>query len=129
MRTLVELSVDLTLMVLDHNGDHQPSSVMTFHYYVAADAAFMADLQQNSEQLMGRIYSDHRRVLAEREPDDPNYIAVVGVAPQVITDYSGQPWLRGNRPVWEDSNLVAPGPENYNKVSPEFFGALLTSNL
>lgn len=129
MRTLVGLSVDLTLMVLDHNGDYRPSSVMTFHYYVAADAAFMADLQQNSEQLMGRIYSDHRRVLAEREPDDPNYIAVVGVAPQVITDHSDQPWLRGNRPVWEDSNLIAPGPENYSKVSPEFFGALLSSNL
>jgi len=116
-------------MVMDAGGDYQPSSVMTFQYYVAADAAFVADLQQNSQHLMVRIYNEHYRVFREREPDDVNYIAVVGVLPRVIDNYADQPWLRGNSPAWEDSNLIGLHSEGYNKLSPPFFEGLLNSGL
>lgn len=129
MRTLVALSVDLTLMILDQNGDHRPSSVMTFDYFVAADENFMTDPQRNSENLMAQIYAEHRRVMSEREPGDPNYIAVVGVMPRVVSDAGGQPWLSGNCPVWEDSNLIAPLRGGYEKVSSGSFAELLASDL
>ncbi len=130
-KSLVSIDVDLTLMVMDANGDYQPSGVMTFQYYVAADEAFLADSGANSSKLMTEIYADHRRILSEQQPDDPNYIAVVGATPRIIdpSQYGSQPWLNGTCPAWEDSNLIGVHAEGYNKLSQPLFARLLVSGL
>ena len=130
-RTLVEANVDLTLMVMDPNGDYRPSSVMTFQYFIAAHAAFAADLSKNCVDLLVKIYNEHNRIFRDREPNDLNYIAVVGVAPRVIepADWPSQPWLHGKCPGWEESNLVGLHNDGYNKISPGLFEGLLKSSL
>ena len=130
-KTLVQANVDLTLMVVDQYGDYQPSSVMTFQYFIAADASFVVDLAKNCEELMVRIYNEHYRVFREREPNDMNYITVVGVAQRVIdpAEYPSKPWLHGTCPGWEESNLIGLHADGYNKLSPGFFEGLLNSNL
>ena len=130
-KILIGTNVDLTLMVIDANGDYSPSSVMTFQYYIAAEPAFADNLAKNCMALMVRIYNDHYRVFREREPNDLNYIAVVGVSPRIVdkSEYPQQPWLNGNCPSWEDSNLIGTHSEGYNKLSPTFFEGLLNSGL
>lgn len=130
-KILVEANVDLALMVPDPNGDFYPSDGMTFQYYFAADPEFAAALQQRSDELMAAIYKDHYQIFREREPNDPNYIAVSSVAPRVVdkSEYPNRPWLSGKCPVWEESNLIGVTTAGYNKLSPQFFEAVLNSNL
>lgn len=130
-RILIETNVDLTLMAMDANGDYAPSSVMTFQYYIAAPPEFAENLPQNCGQLMVRIYNEHSRVFREREPNDLSYIAVAGVTPRVVdaSEYPQEPWLHGKCPAWEDSNLIGLNGDDYKKLSPMFFGALVNSGL
>ena len=130
-KTLVETNVDLTLMVMDGNGDYYPTSVMTFQYYIAADAIFTTNLAENCTNLIVQIYNEHYRVFREREPNDLNYIGVVGILPRIISEseFANQPWLNGKCPTWEESNLIGLHSTDYNKLSPPFFEGLLKSNL
>lgn len=118
-------------MVIDANGDYHPSGVMTFQYYVAAKEDFTGNLAASSMDLMVRIYNEHYKVFREREPNDLNYISVVGVSPRIIdeSEYPNRPWQNGKCPSWEESNLLALNSEGYNKLSPGFFEALLKSSL
>lgn len=130
-KILIEADVDLTLMVMDAGGDHYPSSVMTFQYYIAAGEEFAASLAENCRSLLVQVYNEHYRVFREAEPNDPNYIAVVDVAPRIVTqsEFAGKPWLVGKCPAWEDSNLIGLHSDGYNKLSPVFFEALLGTAL
>ncbi len=130
-KSLIETNVDLTLMVIDSNGDYQPTSVMTFQYYIAADENFTANLEQNCRNLIVAIYNEHYRVFREREPNDLNYIAVVGVSPRIIdaSEFINQPWMQGKCPGWEESNLIGLNSAGYHKLSPRFFAGVLHSNL
>ncbi|GEM_PF-5747097 len=126
-KTLVSADVDLTLMVLNSNGDYLPSTVMTFQYYIAADNSFIQNLEENTRNLMVTIYNEHYHVFREREPNDPNYIAVVDVSPKIIetSEYENEPWLKGNCPIWEESNCIGLHQNGYNKLSPTFFAGVL----
>jgi hypothetical protein len=128
-RSLVKLDVDLTLMMLGGDGDYRPSSVMTFQYFAAANDDFLADLQVNAKNLMIEIYNEHFRTFRERAPEDLNYIAVVGVAAEIIdpATYPSKPWLQGSCPAWEESNLIGLHADGYNKLSPGFFEGVLHS--
>ncbi len=125
--TLIKADVDLTLMILNFNGDYQPSSVMTYQYFIAADEDFTANLLENTKNLMVNIYNQHYQIFRQREPNDPNYIAVVSVSPSIIEpkEYPNEPWLDGNSPIWEESNCIGITQAGYHKLSPNFFAGVL----
>lgn len=126
-KTLVAVDVDLTLMVWDYNGDYNPSSVMTFQYFIAVSDFFMTNLQENTKSLMDGIYKEHYQIFREREPNDLNYIAVVSVSPKVVApeEYPNQPWLKGECPAWESSNCVDVKEPHYFKMPPNEFARIL----
>ena len=127
---LTEANVELTLMSIDSNGDYHPTRTMTFQYYIAADSDFAEKLPGSATKIMERLYDEHRIMMQQREPNDLNYIAVVGVNTRVIpqSDFVNAPWLKGRRPQWESSNLIALNGDQVQKMPPDFFAALLNSN-
>jgi hypothetical protein len=124
---MIAVDVSLTLMVLDQNGDFAPSTVMIFPYFVFAPETFEADLTGNILNLMHQIYNEHYHAFKLREPNDPNYIAVVKVEPRILSHAENleKPWLKGHAPMWESSNCILISNQTYQKIDPNKFGELL----
>jgi hypothetical protein len=119
--------VRLTLMIMQPGGDFAPSSTMTFPYFFLVPETFAANLAESSKQLMHQIYDEHYDAFKLREPNDPNYIAVVDVTPKILTaaEYSQLPWIAARMPAWENSNCLVIQNNSYQKVDPKSFGGLL----
>jgi hypothetical protein len=124
---LISTDVSLTLMVLQPSGDVAPSSVMTYQYFVLASETFAANLLENVKNLMLQIYNEHYHAFKLKEPDDPNYIAVVDVQPKVLSyaEYADKPWLTVRPPVWETSHCLFISDNSFRTVEPNRFTELL----
>jgi hypothetical protein len=124
---IVAADVSLTLMVINADGDYFPTDVRTYQYYILALETFASNLDANAKRLMIEVYNEHYNAFRMREPNDLNYIAVVGVAPKILTpdEYASKPWLMARMPVWESSNCIAVQNDGYRKVAPNSFGDIL----
>lgn len=125
--SLISADVSLTLMVMDSNGDYAPTNVAVYTYYVLAPVTFAENLADNTHNLMVQIYNEHYQAFKLKEPDDPNYIAVVGVEPKILTpdEYSEKPWLNTGKPIWESSHCIFIEENSFRNVDPNVFGNLL----
>jgi hypothetical protein len=123
----ISADVALTLMVLQQSGDFAPSSVMTYKYFVLAPETFTENLAESAKQLFYQIYDEHYDAFKIKEPNDPNYIAVVDVTPQILNpqDYADQPWLTVRPPVWENSHCIVVQNNSYQKIDPNSLGGIL----
>ncbi|MEP6901430.1 MAG: hypothetical protein ABJA66_06740 [Actinomycetota bacterium] len=117
----------LTLMMIRPDGAFAPSNTMTYQYFFLIPETFAANLAESSKQLMYQIYDEHYDAFKQREPNDPNYIAVVDVTPKILTpaEYSQSPWLAARMPGWENSNCLVIQNNSYQKVEPKSFGGIL----
>ncbi len=122
--------VMLTLMIQQASGDFAPSDTMTYQYFLLVPENFAADLAEGTKKLMDQLYDEHYNAFKLREPNDPNYIAVVDAAPRILTaaEYAGQPWLSARIPAWENSNCIVVQNNSYQKVARESFGGILGLN-
>lgn len=122
-RHVVVADVDLTLMVMDSNGDHRPSNVATYQYFLAVDDSFLTNLTENALAVLNRVYLEHRQRFREQEPNDPNYIAVVGLRATVLPekDEAAQPWTSARRPLWEPAICIIVQDGQHTMVSLERF--------
>ena len=121
----VQADVELSLMVMDQNGNYAPTAPMTYTYFFAVPDAFVAGLADSSAGLMQKIYDEHYQLFRIAEPSDPNYIAVVGVEPRLLTpaETAAKPWLEAKIPAWENCICVVVNGEGFEKVEPENFGS------
>lgn len=123
----VSADVALTLMVLQASGDFLPSDVQTYQYFIIVPETFTENLAENAKRLMIQIYDEHYEVFKIREPNDPNYIAVVDVKTNILNqaEYLEKPWLSTRPPVWENSHCILIQNNSYQKIDPNGFGAIL----
>ncbi|MFT3745531.1 MAG: hypothetical protein QM785_14715 [Pyrinomonadaceae bacterium] len=120
---VVQAEVDLALMMMKHDGDYIASEVQSYSYFILAPRVFGEHLFENTLSEIGEIYLEHQAVMREREPNDPNYITVVGARPKVLSavECADQPWLTAKVPVWEESVCIALSGDGRFKLSPTFF--------
>ena len=125
--SLISANVSLTLMVLQSDGDFAPSSVMAYDYFVLAPDTFTENLAESAKKLFYQIYDEHYDAFKIREPNDPNYIAVVDVESKILApeDYAGKPWLTANIAMWENSNCIVVQNNSYQKIEPNSLGGIL----
>jgi hypothetical protein len=127
-KVLIKTDVYLTLMVLDSNGDYQPTKPAIYQYFlVAEEDDFKLDMTKKTTSVMTAIYNGHYQNLRQREPNDLNYIAVVGVNPETapINNPKEKPWLNGKCPIWEWSNLIEVTGDAYRKLDAKEFETIL----
>jgi hypothetical protein len=124
---LILADVSLTLMILQANGDFAPSDVMRYPYFVFAPETFTANLVENATNLMIQIYDEHYIAFKQREPDDPNYIAVVEVQPRTLSnaELAERPWLKVRPPAWETSHCILITENSFRNIDPNALGGLL----
>ena len=124
---VVEAETDLALMLMQHDGDYIASEFQTYTYYFLVPKSFTTDLFDNTTRELGKVYLEHQKVMREREPDDPNYITIVGVRPKMLseTECAAQPWLSAKTPVREESVCIALRGDNVFKLSPKFFSSAI----
>ncbi|MGA7730473.1 MAG: hypothetical protein WCD37_04275 [Chloroflexia bacterium] len=125
MSRVVAVDLTDTLMRLDsYFGVHVQSGERHSTYYFRVPDGW-ADLE--SGELEGRVmgvmlgvYREHNERLQRAEPDDPNYLAPLGVACRVLTpeEEVGKPWVAAGSPaLWEWTPCVVVGEDGgYEKV-------------
>lgn len=120
---VVKADVDLALMMLQHDGDYVASEVQRYTYFILAPRSFTDKLFENTVHELGKIYLEHQVAMREREPNDANYITVVGAHPVVLSpvECANQPWLTAKVPVWEESVCIAVRDDGPFKLTPTFF--------
>lgn len=128
---VISADVMLCLMMIQENGDYIPSEPMSYDYFFLVPETFTTDLTENSRQLMNQIYQEHYQTFKIREPNDLNYIAVVGVTPVVLAsaEIASSPWLTGKTPMWESSGCVVASDSAFQKVAPNTFSEVVASSL
>lgn len=120
---VVQADIDLALMMMQQDGDFIASEVQTYTYFILAPKAFATELFENTLREVGKIYLEHQSIMTAREPDDPNYITVVGARPKLLSEaeVAAEPWLSAKVPMWEESVCIAIREDRAYKLSPTFF--------
>lgn len=125
---MISANVALCLMMLQENGDYIPSEPMSYDYFFLVPDAFTTDLAESSNQLMYQVYQEHYRDFKIKEPNDPNYIAVVSVAPRILPpdEIESRPWLSSKVPMWEPSTCIVETENGFQKVDPRQFADIVS---
>lgn len=128
---VISADVMLCLMMIQETGDYLTSEPMSYDYFFLVPETFTADLPESSRQLMNQIYQEHYQAFKIREPNDLNYIAVVGVTPAILgpTNIASSPWLTGKTPMWESSSCVVVSEGAFQKVALNTFSDLVVSSV
>ena len=122
-------NIGLTLMVYNNDLEaHVQSDIRRYDYFFKAPPqargpASAENFQKRLLDVTQVIYQEHARLFREREPNDPNYIAVVDSAFRQLStqDVAAKPWLSAQRPHWEQSHCIALSADAFEKASPNTF--------
>lgn len=118
-----------TLMAWDNNMEcHLPAGEGKRTYYFEVPEAWVAAgdpvLQKWVLDVAQQMYADFNAKLSAAEPNDINYLAVLGTSARLLTDeeVAAAPWRQARIPsVWESTPCIVATGGGYAKVAPNDF--------
>ena len=127
------LAADLTiaLMRLTAAGHYAPNGQRDYTYYLRVPDFWLDEgmdgVLLRVDRLAQAMYTDLAAGFRAAEPNDPNYLAVLHTATNLLTaeQVAAAPWHGPpGPPMWEETNCVVVHADgDYTKVAPAQFAA------